>query len=122
MRLLLDQGLPRSTVQHLAAAGVSAEHVGDIGMAAAADDAILEVARQRRAIIVTLDADFHQMLATTQATTPSVIRIRIEGLKGDRLAAIIGQVVAVAGPELLSGAVASVTATRVRVRALPVGR
>ena len=37
MKLLLDQGLPRSTVRHLAAVGIAAEHVGDIGMAAAAD-------------------------------------------------------------------------------------
>ena len=42
MKLLLDQGLPRSTVQNLAIAGIAAEHVGDIAMARASDDAILE--------------------------------------------------------------------------------
>jgi predicted nuclease of predicted toxin-antitoxin system len=40
----------------LAANGVAATHVGDLGMAAATDIAILETARQRQDVIVTLDA------------------------------------------------------------------
>lgn len=122
MMLILDQGLPRSAVQHLAAVGVPAEHVGDLGMAAAADGDILEAARQRQAVVVTLDADFHQLLAAERATTPSVVRIRIEGLKGEQLAAILTQVIAVASVELLAGAVVSVTVGRIRVRSLPIGR
>jgi predicted nuclease of predicted toxin-antitoxin system len=37
MRLLLDQGLPRSTVRHLDAAGVESAHVGEKGLATASD-------------------------------------------------------------------------------------
>jgi predicted nuclease of predicted toxin-antitoxin system len=122
MKLLLDQGLPRSTVKHLAAAGIDAEHVGDLGMATASDGAILEAARQRQAVVVTLDADFHHLLAASRATSPSVVRIRIEELKGDQLAAILMQVVSVADAELAAGAVASVTTSRIRVRTLPIGR
>lgn len=121
MKLLLDQGLPRSTVLHLTAAGIAAEHVGNLGMAASDDTAILEYARQNGLVVVTLDADFHQLLARDHATSPSVIRIRIEGLKGDRHAAILVQVASIAGTELAAGAVVSVTADRVRVRSLPIG-
>ncbi|MEX0643238.1 MAG: DUF5615 family PIN-like protein [Pirellulales bacterium] len=121
MKVLLDQGLPRSTVNHLAAAGIAAEHVGDVGLAAAEDDVILDAARQRGAIVATLDADFHQSLAVTGATSPSVIRIRMERLKGDQVAAILGQVISTAGAELSAGAVVSVTPGRIRVRALPIG-
>jgi predicted nuclease of predicted toxin-antitoxin system len=59
MKLLLDQGLPRSRVQHLAAIGIFAEHVGDLGLATAPDEAIIDEALQRGSIIATFDADFH---------------------------------------------------------------
>jgi len=122
MKLLLDQGLPRSTVPHLAGIGIAAKHVGDLGMARAADGDILDAARERQAVVVTLDADFHALLARSHATGPSVVRVRIEGLKGEQLAALLAQVLAVASGELETGAVVSVTARRIRVRLLPIGR
>jgi predicted nuclease of predicted toxin-antitoxin system len=122
MKLLLDQGLPRSTVRHLAGMGIAAEHVGDLGMATAADANILDVARERQATVITLDADFHALLATSHAASPSVVRIRIEGLKGEQLASLLKQVLNVAGVEIEAGAVVSVTAHRIRVRLLPIGR
>lgn len=122
MKLLLDQGLPRSTILHLAGMGIAAEHVGELGMARAADADILNVARKRQAVVVTLDADFHALLATSRATNPSVVRIRIEGLKGEQTAALLGQVLAVAIAEIEAGAAVSVTARRIRVRLLPIGR
>jgi predicted nuclease of predicted toxin-antitoxin system len=122
MRLLLDQGLPRSTVRQLADMGIVAEHVGDLGMARAADALILDEARQRQAAVVTLDADFHALLAASRAARPSVVRLRIEGLKGEQLASLLVQVLDVAGAEIEAGAVVSVTARRIRVRLLPIGR
>jgi len=121
MKLLLDQGLPRSTIQHLATLGITAEHIADLGLAKADDAAILQTARQRQSVVVTLDADFHKTLAAQGATSPSVVRIRIEGLKGDRLAAILTQVMSLCSAELSGGAAVSVTASRIRVRALPIG-
>lgn len=70
-------------------------------------------------MVVTLDADFHSVLPTTDATAPSVIRIRIEGLKGNGVADILAQVVAAVESELESGAAVSVTEQGIRVRLLP---
>ena len=121
MKLLLDQGLPRSAVRHLAGMGIAAEHVGDLGMATATDADILEAARQRQAVVVTLDSDFHALLAISRAVSPSVVRIRIEGLKGEPLATILQRVLTATGTELEAGAVVSVTTDRIRVRRLPIG-
>lgn len=81
MKLLLDQGLPRSAVGRLRELGVEAVHVGEIGMSGAQDTLILEHARHHGYAVVTLDADFHSILAEQQASEPSVVRLRIEGLK-----------------------------------------
>jgi hypothetical protein len=50
------------------------------------------------------------------------VRVRIEGLKGDQLAAILVQAIGAASAELNAGAVVSVTENRIRVRKLPIGR
>ncbi len=121
MKLLLDQGLPRAAVRHLAERDIAAEHVGDLGMAMATDAEILEAARRRQAVVVTLDSHFHALLATARAASPSVVRIRIEGLKGEPLAMILQRVLTVAVAELDAGAVVSVTIDRIRVRRLPIG-
>lgn len=91
MKLLLDQGLPRSAARLLTSAGWDTIHVGDIGYEVATDEAILERARGEGRIVVTLDADFHALLALSSATAPSVIRIRIEGLRGKEVAALVGR-------------------------------
>ncbi|HTY25070.1 MAG TPA: DUF5615 family PIN-like protein [Desulfomonilaceae bacterium] len=82
MKLLLDQGLPRSAVRLLQEAGIDAVHVAEIGYSTADDAAILQKGRHEDRIIVTLDADFATLLAISRSTSPSVIRIRLEGLYG----------------------------------------
>lgn len=119
MDLLLDQGLPRSTVQHLLALGLESEHVGALGLAMATDEAILAEGIARGAIVVTLDADFHAILARSGAAQPSVIRIRIQGLKGEDIAKLVNQVVQAVESDLLAGAAATVTKRRLALRRLP---
>lgn len=75
-RLFLDQGLPRSTGAILAGAGWDVVHVADVGMSRAEDSSILERARAEQRVCVTLDADFHALLATGGEQSPSVLRIR----------------------------------------------
>lgn len=64
MKLLLDQGLPRTTAALLRAQGIDAVHVGEIGLAAAADALILEQGRRDGRVVVTLDADFYSSIQT----------------------------------------------------------
>ena len=120
MRLLLDQGLPRSAATLLSERGFDAVHAGDIGLASAADAAILDQARTDGRTIVTLDADFHALVALAGSSGPSVIRIREEGLKGLDLADLVVATVGLCREDLELGAVVAVRGGSVRVRRLPV--
>ena len=110
MRLLLDQGLARSAVSAPRGFGHDAIHAGDAGLSAATDESILDFAIADRRVIVTLDADFHSILARRGASAPSVIRIRLEGLSAAAQAAVIIETAAVAGSNLEEGAAVTVTA------------
>lgn len=119
MRWLLDQGLPRSAASLLNEASQDAIHVGDIGMAGASDPSILSHALDEGRVIVTLDADFHSLLALNGNARPTVIRIREEGLKGDALAMIILHIVRQFERELEGGCVMSYQRGKIRYRKLP---
>jgi len=58
-------------------------------MSRASDVDILQRARAEARACVTLDADFHSLLATSGERGPSVIRIRKEGLDAAALAALL---------------------------------
>lgn len=121
MKLLLDQGLPRSAAGRLRDAGVDALHAGDCGLGSASDKEILAAAAREGRAVVTLDADFHALLALGGASGPSVIRIRIEGLQADGLVHLVRTVLDCFGEDLGAGAMVSVTEGRIRVRHLPIG-
>jgi hypothetical protein len=78
--------------------------------------------RGGKEVIVTLDADFHALLALSNASTPSVVRLRIEGLRAQPLAALLRTVLIVCDADLRAGAMVSVDGVSVRVRALPLVR
>jgi len=119
--LLLDQGLPRSSAALLSEAGWDVIHVADIGMSRADDGDILRRALAEARVCVTLDADFHALLATRGEIGPSVIRIRKEGLDAIALAALLQRIWSGIEDVLEDGAMVTVTERSVRVRRLPVG-
>ena len=119
MKLLLDQGTPRSAAALLCRAGFDAVHTGDIGLATAGDEEILQRAAVEDRVVVTLDADFHALLALSAATRPSVIRVRIEGLRAEEFASLLPRVIEQCRSDLENGAMVSVQEGRIRVRRLP---
>ena len=122
IRILLDQGIPRSSVVILRANGFDVEHVADIDMSTADDAAIIDHARREHRGIVTLDADFHALLAIRGASSPSVLRIRKEGLRGPELAQFVQEIFKRIGAEWVRGALVTATDTAIRLRRLPVVR
>ena len=120
MKLLLDQGTPRSAASLLREAGFDAVHTGEIDPAEAEDSEIIRRASLDDRVVVTLDADFHTQLALTQAGKPSVIRIRIEGLRAKEFNGLLQKVLNQCADDLDAGAMISVNDFQIRVRRLPV--
>lgn len=122
MKLLLDQGLPRTTAAILRGEGVDATHTGEIGMSTAEDAEIIERAKNENRIVVTLDADFHALVALSGDLSPSVIRIRIERLRAEKLAELLGVILNQCCQDLQSGALMTVYPHRLKLRRLPITR
>ena len=119
MKLLLDQGLPLSAAALLCDAGIDTIHVSEVEMSEAEDADIIQRARDEGRIVATLDADFHTLLALDVASTPSVIRIRIERLRAKALTNLLLMVIAECEEDLEQGAAVTVEPSRIRVRRLP---
>lgn len=119
MKLLLDQGLPRSAAALLSGMGIDAIHVADIGYSQAEDAEIIQRAKEENYVVVTLDADFHTLLALNEAISPSVIRIRIERLRAKQLTDLLLTVTNECRDELEQGSAITVEISRIRIRRLP---
>ena len=120
MKLLLDQGTPRSAATILSRAGFDAVYTGEIGLAEAKDSEIIRPANLEDRVVVTLDADFHAQLALTQSQKPSIIGIRIEGLRAEEFSALLQNVLNQCADDLRAGAMISVYDFQIRVRRLPI--
>jgi predicted nuclease of predicted toxin-antitoxin system len=119
MKLLLDQGLPLSAASLLTQQGFSTIHVSEIEMWAAEDLEIVKKALAENRVVVTLDADFHSILALNNFSAPSVIRIRIERLRALALTQLIVDVIHQCQEDLEHGAAVTIELNRIRIRRLP---
>lgn len=121
IRLLLDQGVPHSTVDFLLGAGWDVVHACQCGLATASDEQMLQYARAEGHVICTLDADVHALLAVSGASGPSVVRIRRQGMRGSDLTSLLVRVWSEVSAAIERGAVVSVTENAIRLRQLPIG-
>ena len=122
-RVRLDEGLPLRSAQWLRDLGIDAVHAREVGLASAPDPQILAAARNDHRICITLDHDFHAILAETAATSPSVVLLRMQQLGHVETANVIARVLGELGQQLEAntGGGVAVTASRraVRLRRLP---
>ena len=120
LALLVDMNLPPSLANALSAAGYSAVHVRNCGLAAASDEAIVAYARAQSRIVVTNDLDFSRILAVDGTTTPSVLVLRLRDTKPARVAALLVNSLPKLTEALSVGAIVVVEDAAIRVRLLPV--
>jgi predicted nuclease of predicted toxin-antitoxin system len=119
MKILLDEGLPRRAAAFLREQGLDAVHLTEIADPSTDDRWILETARATGRLIVTLDADFHALLAVNGWSSPSVVRIRRQGLSAGDVAELVALLISDHAAALTAGAALSVRAHLVGIRRLP---
>lgn len=123
MKFLVDNALSFRVAKMLREAGYDTVHVRDYGLEAAVDSDILERARIEDRVIISADTDFGTLLAQIQTSKPSFILLRWPGL---RIAQDQTQVILANLPNMMddlnAGAVAVIEPSRVRIRALPIGK
>ena len=113
VRLVLDL--------RLSALGFKCMHAGEIGMNRSADDAIRAWSLGKNAIVVTLDADFHSILAVSGAGGPSVVRLRRQGLGAHEVVELVQKVLIGFGADLERGSLVTVKAHKTTCHRLPIG-
>lgn len=121
MKYLLDANLSPQVVAALLDAGYDATHVGDHGLLVATDDEILGWAANNGVVVITADSDFAMLLATRRALVPSVLLLRdIADKPPAAHAQLLIDNLATVEEDLTSGAIVSLSPTRLRVRELPI--
>ena len=120
--ILLDQGMPAGAAQLFRDLGYECSHVSELGMQRSEDEDILAFAGDRGWTVVTLDADFHALLAVRGLSRPSVVRLRREGCRAEAAVAILTPVLERYRIEIAQGAMISVKEHRVTCHRLPIGR
>jgi predicted nuclease of predicted toxin-antitoxin system len=120
VRLLLDQNLSPLLVEELAARGNDVIHARSLGMSTSSDLAILEAAARNARVVVSADTDFGDLLARTNAGSPSVLLLRRQGLRrASQVAELIMLNLPVIAEDLETGAIVVLDDDRIRVRRLP---
>jgi predicted nuclease of predicted toxin-antitoxin system len=114
---VLDENLPRLLADRLRDSGHEAWRVRDEGLSGAADLAVLDLARSRRAILISADLDFANTLAFPLGSHSGIVVLRTPERVGYR--AVVVRVLSAMTDELLSsmnGSLAIVDMTSVRIR------
>ena len=121
LKLVLDQGVPADAAPLFRQLGYECQHVSEVGMSRADDEEILSFAAERGFAVITLDADFHALLAVNRWRGTSVLRLRREGCRAEAVVEIVEPVLTRYRAELARGAMVSIKEGRVTCHLLPIG-
>jgi predicted nuclease of predicted toxin-antitoxin system len=87
----------------------------------AEDLRIIELAQTEERIIITLDADYHALIALTSAPSPSVIWIRVVNLRAAEYVEVIMPILNEYKEMLINGVLITIRSDRqVKTRLLPI--
>jgi predicted nuclease of predicted toxin-antitoxin system len=121
VKFLVDNNLSPLLAESLTTEGHDAIHLRDLGMQAAADEAVLARAAAEDRVLISADTDFGRLLARSGAASPSVLLIRrLGGRRAAEQSAVILANLDQVAEDLGTGAIVVLSDEWVRIRHLPV--
>ncbi|GFE72331.1 DUF5615 family PIN-like protein [Chroococcus sp. FPU101] len=122
MKILIDMNLSPDWVATLAKYRIESVHWSTIGDFGATDRVIMEWAVTHNYIILTNDLDFGAILASSGATSPSVIQIRTQDLFPESLENELIKALNQFQEQLQEGALITIDLNRSKIRVLPINK
>lgn len=114
MSLVADESIDRPIVERLRRRGLEVTFVAELEPGLD-DDAVLALANERNALLLTGDKDFGELVFRLGRVTAGVVLVRLAGLKPHRRAEIVDACLARFGEEM-SHAFTVITPGGVRIR------
>jgi predicted nuclease of predicted toxin-antitoxin system len=116
VKLLLDENLSPQHAAILREQGHDAVAVIEAGLSAAPDDKVRAFAIESGRVLITLDADFGDILRLPPAGTPGVIRLKIHPPTEDAIRELIHRTLRVLKDTSLAGCLAVSHGEVIRIR------
>lgn len=95
MKILVDQNLEKHIAKSLTLAGHAALHTTEIGMPTATDEDLFQYCRDAGLLFITADVKLTKFLASSKATSPSVVIVRDYGFGVKQSPALLPDLIAV---------------------------
>lgn len=116
MKVLLDENISPTHARELRAEGHDAICVVEAGLSGACDERVLEFASNEDRILLTLDADFADVLRFSPAKTPGLIRLRLRRPTEEAIRNILRKAILLLHNVDLRGRLAVIEPNKIRVR------
>lgn len=120
MKLLCDVNVSPLVVEQLRRRGYDAIRVTEFVDARTQDEAIVALAVEQQAVLVSRDQDFSQLVALSGATQPSLINVRVTAVSPLRIAQLIALILEQSEQDVQEGAIVTIDDHGIRVHRLPV--